>query len=107
MTNVTEELDGYRDWEQSTLGKALLRIANTDEAFVKLRDERDSIASERDALQAEIVAERRCEMCHFDRRHAWRCYAQVSRPTSLSGSLDETRASFYCSEWKARGRDNE
>ena len=46
-----QKLDEYCDWEQGTLGKALSRIANTDEAFVKLRDERDSIASERDELQ--------------------------------------------------------
>ena len=53
-----EELNGYRDWEQGTLGKALLRIANTDEAFVKLRGERDE-------LQAELKArdKQKCHTC--------------------------------------------
>ena len=88
LTTVTEELDGYRDWEQGTLGKALLRIANTDEAFVKLRGERDE-------LQAELKA-RDKQKCHTCRhlRSGMKCMV-----CELLHIHTET-ATFGCTLWE-------
>jgi len=82
------ELDEYRDWEQSTLGKALLKIANTDEAFVELRKERDKLQAELDALK-----QRRCETCRSFHAGTYDCLTEC---TPLRCVVNDY------SEWDAR-----
>ena len=82
------ELDEYRDWDRSTLGKALLRIADTDEAFVKLRDERDEWQAV--ALAASETIENMAQDCST--------LAEAERD-KLQTKLDNMTEEYRKSEW--------
>ena len=125
---LKRELDGYRDWEKSTLGKALLRIdvlqarVETLEVLIekhcdagwKLVDEKKALQDQlvgvkfaldnwrRRALSAEEKLSRRCETCRHLRSGVPCMVCELLR-LHVHG---ETTKTFGCSLWEAQDDDS-